>query len=151
MEVQSAKTSLKVIGFVFGVCCLLLAYASAVRLYERLSIAWSSSFHQEMSSLALDIGGNVLLLGMCILGVVTVLVTNRKGLDGIISNWPYVLPCILITAFWATLAAALGARRMSWILPAATLWSFIGLGAGWHVLRQHRLPINARVSDMAIA
>jgi hypothetical protein len=104
-----------------------------------------------MGSLALDTGGNVLLLSMCILGVVTVVAINRKGLDGIISNWPYLVPCILIAAFWATLAAALGARRISWIIPAATLWSFIGLGVGWSVLRQHGLPINARVSDMVIA
>jgi hypothetical protein len=151
MEVQSAKTLLKVIGFVFAVCCLLLAYAAAVRLYERLTIAWLSSSHQQMGSLALDTGGNVLLLSMCILGVVTVLAINRKGLDGIISNWPYLVPCILIAAFWATLAAALGARRISWIIPAATLCSFIGFGAGWSALRQHGLPINARVSDMVIA
>jgi hypothetical protein len=86
MEVQSAKTLLKVIGFVFAVRCLLLAYAAAARLYERLTIAWLSSSHQQMGSLALDTGGNVLLLSMCILGVVTVVAINRKELDGIISK-----------------------------------------------------------------
>ena len=151
MEVQSAKTLLKVIGFVFGIFCLLLTYAAGVRFYQRLDIARSASASQEMISFVLDIGGNVLLLAMGILGVIAVLLISRRGLDGIIRNWPYVVPAILVAAFWATMAAALGARRISWIMPAATLWGLIGLGIGWSVLRQYGLPINARVSDMLVA
>lgn len=88
MEVQSAKILLKVIGFVFAVCCLLGAYAAAVRLYERLTITRLLSSQQQVGSLVLDMGGNVLLLTMCILGVVTVLAINQRDWTGLFPTGP---------------------------------------------------------------
>ncbi|MCK1571999.1 hypothetical protein [Bradyrhizobium sp. 174] len=146
MEAQAARPLFKTIGFVFGLFCLLMTYASGVRLYEH--VLGGLSVPQHGMSLLLDIGGNVLLLGVSCFGVIAVLLIGRRGLDGVVGNWPYVLPAVLVAVFCATIAATLGARRMTWVLPAASLFGLIGLWAGWSVLRQHGLPITARVSDM---
>lgn len=146
MNVETAKTFLKAIGFAFGLFCLSMTYASGIRLYSRLS-AHQSVAPQDGVSAALDIGGNVLLLIVSILGVVTILYIARKGLD-LIRSWPYVAPGILIAVFWATMAATLGAGRMTWVLPAAGVGILMGLAAGWSTLRRHGLPITARGSDV---
>jgi hypothetical protein len=148
MEVQAARPLLKTIGFVFGLFCLLMAYASGVRLYEH--VLGGRSMPQHRVSLVLDIGGNVLLLGMSCLGVIAVLLIGRRGLDRVVGTWPYVLPAVLVAVFCATIAATLGARQMTWVLPAASLFGLIGLWAGWSVLRQDGLPITTRVSDMSL-
>ncbi|UPJ82751.1 hypothetical protein IVB16_12780 [Bradyrhizobium sp. 183] len=148
MEAQAARPLFKTIGFVFGLFCLLMTYASGVRLYEH--VLGGLSVPQHGMSLLLDIGGNVLLLGVSCFGVIAVLLIGRRGLDGVVGNWPYVLPAVLVAVFCATIAATLGARRMTWVLPAASLFGLIGLWAGWSVLRQHGLPITARVSDMSL-
>lgn len=148
MEVQTTRNLLKTIGFAFGLFCLLIAYASGIRLWEHLLLVRSAA---PQLNIALDIGGNVLLLIMSAFGVLAVSLIARRGLDGIVRNWPYVLLGILVAVFCATIAVALGARRMTWVLPAAGLWGLIGLWAGWSVLRQHGLPISARVSDVSAA
>ncbi|WP_407185965.1 hypothetical protein [Bradyrhizobium centrosematis] len=148
MEVQAARPLLKTVGFVFGLFCLLMTYASGVRLYEH--VLGGHSMPQHGVSLVLDTGGNVLLFGMSCFGVIAVLLIGRRGLDGVLGNWPYVLPGVLVAVFCATMAATLGARRMTWVLPAASLFGLIGLWAGWSVLRQHGLRITARVSDMSL-
>ncbi|MCK1329495.1 MULTISPECIES: hypothetical protein [unclassified Bradyrhizobium] len=148
MEVQAARSLFKTIGFVFGLFCLLLTYASGVRFYEH--VLGGRSMPEHGASLALDVGGNVLLLGMSGFGLVAVLLIARRGFDRVVGNWPYVVPAILVAVFCATMAATLGARRMTWVLPAASLFGLIGLWAGWSVLRQHGLPITARVSDMSL-
>jgi hypothetical protein len=147
VEVRTAKTFMKAIGFAFGLFCLLMAYVSGIRLYKHLLVDQSVG-SQGGASLALDIGGNLLLLVMSILGLITVMLVARKGLDNLIRHWPYVAPGILIAVFWATMAATLGARRMTWVLPVAGFAALVGLWAGWSVLRRHRLPITARVSDI---
>jgi len=146
VNVKKAKTLLKATGFTFGLFCLSMSYASAIRLYDRLS-PHRSVAPQDGVSAALDIGGNVLLLIMSILGVVTVLYISRKGVD-VIRNWPYVAPGILVAVFWATMAATLGAGRMTWVLPAAGVGVLMGLVAGWSTLLRHGLPITARASDV---
>lgn len=148
MEVQAARSLFKTIGFVFGLFCLLMTYASGVRLYEH--VLGGRSMPQHAVSLVLDVGGNVLLLGMSCCGVIAVLLISPRGLDGVIGNWPYILPAVLVAVFCATMAATLGARQMTWVLPAASLFGLVGLWAGWSVLRQHGLPITTRVSDMSL-
>jgi hypothetical protein len=147
MEVRTAKTFMKAIGFAFGLFCLLMTYVSGIRLYKHLLVDQSVG-SQGGASFALDIGGNILLLIMSILGLITVMLIARKGLDNLIRHWPYVAPGVLIAVFWATMAATLGARRMTWVLPVAGFAALVGLWAGWSILRQHRLPITTRLSDM---
>ena len=146
---QSSRTWSKVLGFVCGVFFLLVTYFSGFRLYERLMLARSAAHHQEIG-FALDIGGNSLLLVMGVLGVVAVFRIARRGLDEIIRDWPYVTPGILVAVFAASMGAVY-ARQMTWVLPAAAVWALMALCIGWSILRQHGLPINARVSDMAAA
>lgn len=148
MEVQTARSLVKIIGFVFGLFCLLMTYASGVRLCEHL--LGSRSIPQHGVSLMLDIGGNVLLLAMSCFGVIAVLIIGRRGLDGVVGNWPYVLPVVLVAVFCATIAATFGARQMTWVLPAASFFGLVGLWVGWSGLRQHGLPITTRVSDMSL-
>lgn len=148
MEVHTARPLFKTIGFVFGLFCLLMTYASGVRLYEH--VLGGRSIPQHGVSLVLDIGGNVLLLGMSCFGVIAVLLIGRRGLDGVVGNWPYVLPIVLVAVFCAAIAAAFGARRMTWVLPAASLFGLVGLWVGWSGLRQHGLSITTRVSDMSL-
>lgn len=148
MEVQRARSLFKTIGFVFGLFCLLMTYASGVRLYEHL--LGGPSIPQHGVSLVLDIGGNVLLFGISCFGVIAVFLIGRKGLDGVVGNWPYVLPAVLVAVFCATIAATFGARRMTWVLPAASFFGLVGLLVGWRSLRQHGLPITTRVSDMSM-
>lgn len=148
MELQAARPLFKTIGFVFGLFCLLMAYASSVRLYEH--VLGALSMPQHGISVVLDIGGNVLLLAMSCFGVIAVLLIGRRRLDGVIGNWPYVLPAVLVAVFCATMAATLGAGRMTWVLPAASLFGLVELWAGWSVLRQHGLPITPRVSDVSL-
>ncbi|WP_368507499.1 hypothetical protein [Bradyrhizobium lupini] len=148
MEVQAARPLFKTIGLVFGLFCLLMSYASSVRLYEH--VLGTLSMPQHGINVVLDIAGNVLLLAMSCFGVIAVLLIGRRGLDGVIGNWPYVLPAVLVAVFCTTMAATLGARRMTWVLPAASLFGLVGLWAGWSVLRQHGLPITARVSDVSL-
>ncbi|MFK4585885.1 hypothetical protein ABIF55_001299 [Bradyrhizobium diazoefficiens] len=45
MELQAARPLFKTIGFVFGLFCLLMAYASSVRLYEHVLGALSMPQH----------------------------------------------------------------------------------------------------------
>jgi hypothetical protein len=52
-------------------------------------------------------------------------------------------PCLTLGQSAATIAATLGAQRMTRVL-----FGLIGLWAGWSVLRQHGLPLTTRVSDM---
>jgi hypothetical protein len=163
MQMQLAKFLLNVIGIVFGLFSLLLAYVAAMRLYGWCETGRLAPPHRAMMDIyevisyggdpvrfVLEVGGNVFLLAMGILGVVTMFFLNRRGADGA-RNWPYLVPCVLIAVFWATVAAALGARRASWILPAATLFGLLGVGVAWSTLRERGLPINARISDMTEA
>ena len=145
---QTARPLFKIIGFAFGLFCLVMTDASGVRLYE--PSLGSRSIPQHGISVVLDIGGNVLLLAMSCFGVIAVLLIGRRGLDGLVGNWPYVLPAVLVAVFCATMAATLGARRITWVLPAASLFGLVGLWVGRSVLRQHGLPITARVSDVSL-
>ena len=157
---QLAKILLAVVGLVFGLFSLVLAYVGGMRLYGWCETGRLAAPHRAMMDMyevisfgsdpvrfVLEVGGNVFLLAMGILGVVTVFFLNRRGMDGV-RNWPYLIPPVLIAVFWATVAAALGAKRASWILPASTLLGLLGAGVAWYTLWKRGLPINARISDM---
>ena len=77
MEVQAARPLFKTIGLVFGLFCLLMSYASSVRLYEH--VLGTLSMPQHGINVVLDIAGNVLLLAMSCFGVIAVTHSSRQA------------------------------------------------------------------------
>jgi|GEM_PF-6287862 len=152
MEAQTARTRSKLIGFAFGLLCLLITYFSGVRFYEHLLLDRAPD---QGLSFALDLAGNGLLLSMSILGIVAVILINRRGLDGVIQNWPYLatggLFAMLIATPAAGLSAAFYGQPMSFVLAFALFWGLAGLWSSWSVLKKQGLPINARASDVSAA
>src|SRR4051812_50144588 len=112
MEVQAARPLLKTIGFVFGLFCLLMAYASGVRLYEH--VLGGRSMPQHRVSLVLDIGGEVFLFCVGWFWGVGVLFLGRRGVGRVLGTWAYVLSPGLVAAFFAAIAATPGARQNDW-------------------------------------
>ncbi len=135
----------KLIGFGFGLFCLLLTWIASLRLIRHLADvreAWS----QGAIAVLFDIGGNALLVYLGILGVLAVILLGRRGYE-VIRDLPCVAIPMLISVFGGTVGGVIGTARVSHAIPAAIVFGLMGLVAGWGTLRELGLPITARVCD----
>jgi hypothetical protein len=143
-------------GFAFALFCLFLAYLGGFWLHAgwtsaRLAASYEAiSFGRAPLQFALEIGGNAFLLATAISGLAAVVLISVRGIEWL-RSWPYVIPGILIGAFCGSAAAAVATGRAFWVLPAAIVVGCAGLGAAWSGLRDHGLPIDARISDVTAA
>jgi hypothetical protein len=154
-----AKLFLIVIGFAFGLFCLLLANHGVIRLYgwsrtgrmappdypgfERYDVI---SFSAEPLRAFLEVGGSAFLVAISLTGLMLVVLTFWRG-----PVWWRNLPDLLPVTFVLMFSGAIGGvftGRADFILPGSLFLGSVAVLFGWIFLRLKGLPITARVSDV---